>query len=380
MHPHQLAPRAGRAVRIVSTSVVVAGLAATASGVAQAATSPGSPAPGPGFVVRCGLSHSGTVDPIVMPGMTGMSHLHEFFGNTGTDENSTGQSLLGGRTTCDTAGDLSAYWVPALYQDGERIAPVGARIRYDVAPGVTTEAFPVGFMAVAGRSDQSAAWGCATAGSPAVFGTSVADVPTCGAGSHLVAQVTFPSCWDGTSLDSSNHASHLALATDEPGTAPTCPSGFDVHVPRVRFSVDYPSTVTGGSGVRLASGAASTLHADIFEAWRGTSLQARIDASGRGAGAGAGAARTGGQGNSDCAGRRGSSQAPAQQDAQVPQDAQAPAQQDARAQQDAPAPQDAQAPAQPGAQAQQGQRQGQPPRPAPRPMSRPNAQRPAPVA
>ena len=68
---------------------------------------------GGGFVVDCAFSHSGTVDPIVMPGHTGMSHLHEFFGNTTTNENSTGATLLAGSTTCSDSNDRSAYWVPA---------------------------------------------------------------------------------------------------------------------------------------------------------------------------------------------------------------------------------------------------------------------------
>ncbi|MSZ58580.1 MAG: DUF1996 domain-containing protein, partial [Actinobacteria bacterium] len=79
---------------------------------------------GGGFVVDCAFSHSATVDPIVMPGHTGMSHLHEFFGNTTTNESSTGATLLAGSTTCNDSSDLSAYWVPALFQDGVRVAPI----------------------------------------------------------------------------------------------------------------------------------------------------------------------------------------------------------------------------------------------------------------
>ena len=40
------------------------------------------------------------------------------------------------------------------------------------------------------------------------------------------------------------------------------------------------TALTGGSGVTLASGAASTLHADIFEAWAGNSLQNRLGGRG----------------------------------------------------------------------------------------------------
>ena len=234
---------------------------------------------GGGFVVDCSFSHSATVDPIVMPGHTGMGHLHEFFGNTTTNENSTGATLLAGSTTCRDSNDLSAYWVPALFQDGVRVAPTSARVMYG-GRGANVTAFPAGFMAVAGRTDQTAAWGCATPGERPTFGTNVASVPTCAAGSSLVAQITFPQCWDGTSLDSADHISNLVFATTAGGQAPVCPADHPVQVPQVRIAVSYPAAATGGSGVTLSSGAASTLHADIFEAWTGTSLQNRI--SGRG--------------------------------------------------------------------------------------------------
>jgi hypothetical protein len=238
---------------------------------------------GGGLAVSCGFSHADSADPIVMPGHAGMSHLHEFFGNTTTDENSTGASLLTGSTTCDDRRDLSAYWVPALYQDGVRVAPVGARVRYEGRGGRVT-AFPAGFMAVSGRTDQTAAWGCATPGQRPVFGTSAASVPVCSGASQLVAQITFPQCWDGTSLDSANHISHLVFATEFAGQAPVCPADHPVQVPKVVIEVRYPGAATGGAGVTLASGAASTLHADIFEAWTGTSLQDRLGGRGEAGG------------------------------------------------------------------------------------------------
>jgi len=236
---------------------------------------------GGGFAVSCGFSHSASTDPIVMPGHAGMSHLHEFFGNTTTDENSTRSSLLVGSTTCDDRRDLSAYWVPALFQHGVRVAPVGARVRYEGRGGGVT-AFPAGFMAVSGRTDQTAAWGCATAGQRPVFSSSVATVPVCSGAAQLVAQITFPQCWDGSSLDTANHISHLAFGTDVAGQAPVCPADHPVLVPKVVLEVRYPGAATGGAGVTLSSGAASTLHADIFEAWTGTSLQDRFGGRGQG--------------------------------------------------------------------------------------------------
>jgi len=229
---------------------------------------------GNGFTVTCDFSHSARVDPIVMPGMATMSHLHAFFGNTTTNENSTGASLLAGGTTCNDQNDLSAYWFPALYQDGALVEPTSLRARYSRLGGNVT-AFPQGFMAVTGRTDSTARWGCNT-GRQTTFSSTLSDVPTCEGGARLVAEVKFGDCWDGTNLDSADHVSHLVASTAVDGGRPECPSTHPVRVPEVTIQAQYPAAATGGAGVTLASGAASTLHADMFEAWVGTSLQTRI--------------------------------------------------------------------------------------------------------
>jgi hypothetical protein len=265
---------------VVLTGATVSLLAA---GMATASAAPNSGAnqgtqtrggAGNSFAVTCDFSHSGRVDPIVMPGMAMMSHLHQFFGNTTTNENSTGASLLSGGTTCSEQNDLSAYWFPALYQDDVLVEPTTLRARYARLGGNVT-AFPQGFMAVTGRSDSTARWGC-NSGGRTTFSSTLSDVPTCEGGSRLVAEVKFGDCWDGTSLDSDDHASHLVASTNGANGRPECPSTHPVHVPEVTLQAQYPAAATGGAGVTLASGGPTTLHADIFEAWAGNSLQNRV--------------------------------------------------------------------------------------------------------
>ena len=229
-----------------------------------------------GFAVNCRFSHSDTVDPIVMPGHAGMSHLHEFFGNQSTDENSTGASLLASTGTCADGADLSAYWVPALLVNGVRVQPQLARVYY-IGGGPMVTAFPAGFKAVSGYTDQTAAWGCVVPGEPPVLSSSVAVVPTCAGGAQLMTQITFPQCWDGRSLDSADHKSHLTFPAPAPGGRQLCPATHRVRVPQVRLIVIYPRSVAGGSSVTLASGPPSSLHGDIFEAWTGSTLQTRIN-------------------------------------------------------------------------------------------------------
>src|ERR671921_2539635 len=66
---------------------------------------------GESFVVKCPFSHQKQVDPIVNPGEPGTPeakafHMHDFFGNTTTDSNSTLESLRAGGTTCPTPETL----------------------------------------------------------------------------------------------------------------------------------------------------------------------------------------------------------------------------------------------------------------------------------
>src|SRR6476620_9145132 len=58
-------------------------------------------------------------DPIVYPGQSGKSHLHQFIGNTATNASSNYQSLrtTGGSTCTRSTGispQRSAYWMPAM--------------------------------------------------------------------------------------------------------------------------------------------------------------------------------------------------------------------------------------------------------------------------
>lgn len=83
----------------------MSGTSGTAAG--GGASSPATPAPplavpaaNVGIMVeKCGYSHSSNADPILMPEMSGMSMLHNFFGNTGTAASSTAATLRGGPTT-----------------------------------------------------------------------------------------------------------------------------------------------------------------------------------------------------------------------------------------------------------------------------------------
>jgi Domain of unknown function (DUF1996) len=214
------------------------------------------------FAIRCGFSHRNNDDPIVYPGKSGLSHNHTFFGNTATNAFSTPASLRGGTTTCRLGADTSAYWVPTLFVNGRAVTPVGATAYYLGRTRGTVQSFPAGLKVIAGDAAASRAqgarvtyWVCDRLAS-----TSLASCPAGFRSEGVSLVVMFPNCWNGTSLDSANHKSHLAYSVDG-----ACPASHPVAVPALAIVVRYPALGTGT--IALASGGQFSGHADFVNAW-----------------------------------------------------------------------------------------------------------------
>jgi hypothetical protein len=229
------------------------------------------------FVSTCRFSHRAPDDPIVFPGFPGLSHDHTFVGNTTTNANSTLATLQAGQTTCQRPGDTAAYWMPTLLVDGNPVNPLGATIYYRRRTMAKITAFPAGLEMIAGNSKATTAqdlqvtfWNC---GVEAGIRPS-SSVPTCpdtGRGAGLRLHVNFPNCWDGKSLDSLDHKSHMAYSDRG-----TCPSTNPVAVPAISLIYRYP--VLGGSNVTLSSGGQYSAHADFFNAWNAQALNRLVQA------------------------------------------------------------------------------------------------------
>ena len=83
------------------------------------------------FQADCSVSRPNAGDdPIVFPNKAGASHLHTFMGNTTTNAASTVESLSKGQTTCLAKGDLSAYWMPTLFNGNTPVNPEGEQVIY----------------------------------------------------------------------------------------------------------------------------------------------------------------------------------------------------------------------------------------------------------
>ncbi|MGI5290530.1 DUF1996 domain-containing protein [Nonomuraea polychroma] len=247
-----------------------------------------TPAPAPPDAVRvpefnatCTHSHSKPDDAIVAPGLPGASHMHSFFGNVSADAHTTTQSLLANTsTTCrPTPDDLSAYWVPTLYHNDRVIEPKDVIVYYGsrLADATKTVPFPQGFRMIAGdaKSQVPTPSGSVNqfycAGPGGEIGRSAdGNWPVCASTANLMYQLVFPDCWDGRHLDSPDHKSHVAYAHTG-----ACGGSHPVAIPSVSFVIAYP-TSGSASGMRLASGMASSMHGDAFFAWDNTALGQRV--------------------------------------------------------------------------------------------------------
>jgi hypothetical protein len=257
---------------LATTSLLLA--AALIAPLAVSAASPRRAAPaGPIhdgiFLSVCLPSHVASDDPIVHPGASGASHQHEFFGNRTTDADSTYATLRAGGTSCRVAGDTAGYWVPSLYADGQRVAPLRVNAYYLRGGGRgRTVAFPAGLKVIAGNGEATSPQSLAVTGwkcSGVQVRPLTADPTACPTGSHNVLVIRFPECWNGKDLDSTDHKAHLAYRV-----AGRCPASHPVRVPKLSLNVHY--ALPGLDGLTLASGSIYSAHADFFNAWDQTVL------------------------------------------------------------------------------------------------------------
>jgi hypothetical protein len=234
------------------------------------------------FIISCRFSHAAADDPIVYPGKPGRSHEHAFVGNVSTSAFSTATSLRAhAKTTCNRAGDDSAYWAPMLYADGKAVPPREATIYYSRITTALVKPFPAGLRMVAGNAHAIAqqrgsvtSWECEQlkarayaprAAPPAAMEAqtmlTTSRAPYCGTSTNLELVVHFPNCSDGR-VDSADHKSHMAYSTDG-----RCPASHPVAVPAIKLVFRYPPI--DSKDVFLASGGVYSGHADFMNGWTG---------------------------------------------------------------------------------------------------------------
>lgn len=213
------------------------------------------------FVSLCRFSHRAPDDPIVFPNQPGYSHDHTFFGSTVTSAASTPDSLRGTRTTCNRVEDTAAYWAPTLLVDDKAVAALDAAVYYRRTTIAPVKPFPANLVMIAGdshsmtpQSTRIVYWNCD------LHAVDISTAPPNCGNRSLRLHVVFPECWDGTHLDSADHKSQMAYATDG-----VCPSTHPVAVPQIVLNIRYP--VNGAGHVEVASMGPYSGHADFVNSW-----------------------------------------------------------------------------------------------------------------
>lgn len=233
------------------------------------------------FHATCTVSHHGSDDPIVFPGLAGVSHNHTFLGNKSTDANSTAQTLFAASTTCKPGQDHSAYWIPTLYQAGRVVDPDEVTVYYGsrLKDPSKTQPFPFGLRMITGdptvqtdtKDKQGNHFWCAGIGGE-TGRTPDGVFPTCASTAHIVRQLTFPDCWDGKHLDSPDHKAHMANGI----AGGICPANHPIPIPSVSFVISYKPLSANTTGISLSSGTSYSMHGDFFNAWEPAALAARV--------------------------------------------------------------------------------------------------------
>jgi hypothetical protein len=266
------------------------------------------------FNTNCNYSHTLADDPIVYPGKTGEAMVHDFFGNSSTNANSTYGTLSTQKAvTCDSLADRSAYWAPQLKRASGIIMPTFEKTYYRNDQPVASfpvHAIPLGLQMLAGDH-------MGTAPNPHInflclgTGNFTTTMPTScppnsestGDPSELHISVHFPDCWDGKTLKpdlGSNRAdrmkSLMKAASGKLNVAyrnsdGTCPAAYPVKIPELQMNLAYPLGDDPDLSTAQLSldpifqngqwvpqwGSMYTAHGDFFNAWHADTMQFMVD-------------------------------------------------------------------------------------------------------
>jgi hypothetical protein len=261
---------------------------------------------GASFAVRCNFTgHREQVDPIRVPGGPS-GHMHDFFGNTTTNADSTYQSMTASTaTTCSRPEDTAGYWIPTVsWKDskGTLTTLTANRAVFYYRAGLknyrTVQPFAPDLRDI---NDQRITWFCGINDD----GAGSATPPTQCSGGVLSLKIVFPDCVakgdlndpnlvtlpsktvpsptyragekldpdtgqvidpeTGQVIDSPDHESHMVKSKLQNG-ARVCPSAYPIPVPTLTVNISFPMPTTSGTVV-LSSGDASSIHADLWNTW-----------------------------------------------------------------------------------------------------------------